>query len=131
MPDVLMTPFIAKALLEGCTEMGCQPVELVLHAKNNPNPQIVERAVDDMICLNVSPSAVRDLLIDKHGLSMWVSFEGKETSVFFKPEEIMGIRIPVGEDPVTKTQLFWVYPLTDIDNQLAMAISKASQRDRG
>ena len=68
-------PYLTRAFYDWIIDSGCTPI-VVLNA-NHPKSRIpVGYADNGEIVFNISPSAVRDLMISKDGIEFTASFSG-------------------------------------------------------
>jgi len=73
--------YLLRAIYEWVVDNEATP-HVLLFAEN-PQVQVPQQFVEDgKIILNISPSAAKDLLIDKDGLSFSARFGGKPFSIY-------------------------------------------------
>ena len=83
-------PYLVRALHQWVLDNQCTPYILV--DTSMPNVSVPEDFVENgQIVLNISPSAVRDLLMDNEGVSFNARFGGVPMSVFVPTIAILAI----------------------------------------
>tara|TARA_B100000925_G_scaffold405_1_gene327 strand:- start:312 stop:707 length:396 start_codon:yes stop_codon:yes gene_type:complete len=83
-------PYLIRAMYEWISDNGCTPHLLVDASFDNIS--IPRKFVEnEMITLNISSSATRNLTIDSDIISFDARFDGKPMSVHFPPEAVINI----------------------------------------
>lgn len=83
-------PYLIRALHQWVLDNQCTPYILV--DTSMPNVSVPEDFVENgQIVLNISPSAVRDLLMDNEGVSFNARFGGVPMSVFVPTIAVLAI----------------------------------------
>lgn len=83
-------PYMVRALHEWILDNGCTPYILVnTFAKNVQVPQ--DYVKDGQIILNISPSAIQNLLISNDGIEFDGRFGGIPTQIYVPIASIMGV----------------------------------------
>lgn len=83
-------PYLLRALYEWIVDNDMTP-HLLVNAQGNGVQVPSEYVEGGRIVLNVSPGAVRDLLIGNEMISFGARFGGKPTELFFPPNAVIGI----------------------------------------
>lgn len=90
MPMLSSKPYLLRALYEWILDSDCTPhvvVDALVRGTDVP-PQFVKNG---QIVLNISPTAVVDLLMDKAAVSFNARFAGVPTDVYVPMEAVLGI----------------------------------------
>ena len=83
-------PYVMRAFYEWIVDNDCTPYVVV--DASNPNAQVpVEYVQDDQIVLNVSPTAVQDLLMTNEGLEFSARFGGRPMQVYAPANAVLAI----------------------------------------
>ena len=83
-------PYLLRAINEWIVDNGCTPY-LVLDAAVNDSSVPMEYVKDGQIVLNISDSAIRDLVIGEDHVAFSGRFGGVPHEIFAPMEAVMGI----------------------------------------
>ena len=83
-------PYLVRALYDWILDNRCTPHILVYaDAEGVDVPR--EHVQGGQVVLNIDPTAIRNLLMDKQAVSFSARFSGKETDIYIPMQAIMGI----------------------------------------
>lgn len=83
-------PYLVRGINEWILDNGCTPY-LIVDALKDGVIVPVEHVKDGQIVLNISPSAIRDLIIDDDGVSFNGRFHGVVHQIYAPVTAILGI----------------------------------------
>lgn len=83
-------PYLLRAINEWIVDNGCTPY-LILDAAVNDTSVPMEYVKDGQIVLNISASAIRDLVIGKDHVAFSGRFGGVPHEIYAPMEAVMGI----------------------------------------
>lgn len=88
--------YLLNAYLAWFYENNISPINILINAENNVSPTIRGKAdVNGKLVLNIAPAAVRELLVDKDGLSFKTNFGGVTQHVYLPLADVLSINMPV------------------------------------
>jgi stringent starvation protein B len=92
---------LLNAYIAWFAENNIDKVHVLVDVSKNPSPFVRELGKHlGRTVMNIGSLAVRSLIIDNKGISFKARFSGIEHHVFLELGDIIGIEIPIGDQPM-------------------------------
>lgn len=88
--------YLLNAYLAWFYENNISPINIVVNATANVSPLIRGKAdAGGKLILNIAPAAVRELIVDKDGVSFKTSFGGVSHHVYLQLSDVIAVVVPI------------------------------------